>query len=288
MSIAEFTSAARIAPAQLHAGFTAAFADYLIGPFQLALEHWPVFLARQCVDLSASRVALDAGGAVQAFALCAPRLRQERWRLAVMGAAPAARGSGVAAGLLDDFLGRAAAAGMRGTELECFAQNTRALRLYESRGFRTLHPLHGYTRAAADAQPAGASAGAGEDVALEAAWAWLDERAAAGLALPLQQTPASLRAQPVQLRAWRQGEALVLFADDGQGLVTLHGLVDTGAGQRGAEALAARLLATYPRHRFSAPQLLRPDLGGEALERLGFARLPLHQLWMRREEQRRA
>jgi hypothetical protein len=30
------------------------------------------------------------------------------------------------------------------------------------------------------------------------------------------------------------------------------------------------------------PQLQREAFGGAALERAGFARLPLHQLWMRR------
>ena len=34
--------------------------------------------------------------------------------------------------------------------------------------------------------------------------------------------------------------------------------------------------------KFTVPQLQLPRAGGDALERLGFERLPLHQLWMHR------
>jgi len=92
----------------------------------------------------------------------------------------------------------------------------------------------------------------------------------------------SLRAQPVALQAWQLGAAQLVFAEGGSDSVAIHSLVDRQPAQRDAQALAARLVREYPLHRIVVSQLQRPDLGGEALERLGFERQPLHQLLMRR------
>jgi GNAT superfamily N-acetyltransferase len=270
-----------IAPAALHAAFAAAFSDYLLGPFNLPLAQWPVFTGRQAADLALSRVALR-GSRLLAFALVAPRPEIGRWRLATMGAVPEARGSGAAPALLDDFIARAAAAGMQGVELECFAQNERAQRLYRARGFEAVHPLYGYTRPAgvplADTVPARAEV---QQVAAAAAFAWLDECSIELGGLPLQVTPVSLRAQPVELQAWQCGRAQLVFAASAD-TVVIHSLADRGAAQQEAQALAAQLVRAHPGHRIVVPQLQRPDLGGDALERLGFERQPLHQLLMRR------
>lgn len=265
----DFVPADQVDPARLHAAFGAAFADYLIGPFQLALAQWPQFLGRQAVDLALSRVALQ-GDAVLAFCLVAPRPALARWRLATMGAVPQARGTGVAPALLDDFIARA----QQDVELECFAQNARALRLYESRGFVARHDLFGYTR---KAQDLGSGEPLPQSIALQDAFAWLD-----GRDLPLQVTGAALRALAAQLQAWRRGSAQLLFSESGEQKLAVHSLVDGDPAQRDAQALVAALLARHPGWTVSVPQLQRRDVGGEALERLGFERLPLHQVWMMR------
>ena len=43
----QFVPGDTVDPAALHATFTAAFADYLIGPFTMPLDGWPHLLARQ-------------------------------------------------------------------------------------------------------------------------------------------------------------------------------------------------------------------------------------------------
>ena len=281
MSDLKLMPADAIAPATLHAAFAAAFSDYLLGPFRLPLAQWPAFLGRQAADLTLSRAALR-GDRLLAFALAAPRPEIGHWRLATMGAVPEARGSGAAPSLLDDFIARAAAAGMGGVELECFAQNDRALRLYRSRAFDAVHPLYGYARAAgatAADTPADPNI---RIVELPAAFAWLDRCSLELGDLPLQVTPVSLRAQPMSLQAWQLGAAQLVFAESGADSVAIHSLVDRQPLQRDAQALAARLVREYPLHRIAVPQLQRADLGGEALERLGFERQPLHQLLMRR------
>ena len=143
--MADFTlvPADTLPEAGLHAATVAAFADYLVGPFEMTLAQFPSFVGRQGVDLARSRVAVR-DGAIGAFAYVCPRPEVGRWRLGVMGALPSARGSGAAPALLDDFVERAAAEGLPHVELECFAENERALRLYRSRGFEVIRGLDGW------------------------------------------------------------------------------------------------------------------------------------------------
>lgn len=278
MSSFEIVPAETVDAASLHAAFVAAFADYLIGPFQLPLAQFPQFLARQGVELGASRVAMASGEPI-AFGLVAPRPECASWRLGTMGAVPAARGTGAAAALLDDFIARAKAAGVAWVELECFAQNTRALRLYQSRGFETIDALHGYQCSAPASEGSHVAPGA---IDLQDAFDWLDACGPAGCALPLQVTPRSLRTLPVRLQAWRAGSAQLVFSRGEDGGLQVHSLVDREAAQQSARELATALLARHPGHAIRVPQLQRAAVGGDALEALGFARLPLHQLWMRR------
>ncbi|WP_395688853.1 GNAT family N-acetyltransferase [Caenimonas koreensis] len=269
-----------VAPAALHAAMTGAFADYLIGSFALPLAQWSTFLARHAVDLSCSRVAVQRGEVI-AFALVAPRAELGRWRLATMGALPAARGCGAAPALLDDFIERAGVAGMRGVELECIAQNERALRLYQSRRFDVDSPLYGYTRAPGEATPELAPQNV-EPLAAEAAYEWLDAVALRRADLPLQVTPVSLRALATPPVAWRHGDALLVFSEISADAVTVQSIVDSSTGLRDAEVLVRQLATRYASRRITVPQLQRPDIGGDAFERAGFERLPMHQYLMRR------
>lgn len=263
----------------LHEAIAAAFSDYLIGPLRLPLDAWPRFLARQGVRLELSRAALDDDGAVLAFALAAPRTSRASWRLATMGARPAARGLGVAPALLADFLARATDAGAAEVELEVFAQNERARRLYERAGFVVRDELWGVTGRVTPGPP----------LALrELDWAetlgWLAEAEAGGLEAPHQQTRASLAAGPEQA-AWSWGSALVTRQPlpDAPAIFQLGVVIDRSPAQVDLAALVSALAARHPSiETWRAPQIVRPGLGGEALLRVGLAREPLHQLWMQR------
>lgn len=273
--------AAGVPPERLHAAFVLAFADYLAGPFLLGLEQWPAFLARQGIDLSLSRVASGGDGAPLAFALVAPRPALRRWRLATMGALPAARGSGAAPALLQDLAARAQAAGQVALELEVFAENARAVNLYERHGFARRAALFGHV-----ATGGGEAGDAGiATVARDDALAWLDAAQAQLEArddeLPLQVT-APVLAVAEGWTAWRRGSAQLVFGDAPDGGLLIRSLVDTRPAQHDAEALARALRAAHPGRRIEQPPLLRPDVGGAALARAGFVPLPLHQWLMRR------
>lgn len=267
---------------ELHEANLAAFSDYIAGPLQLTIDQWPSLMGRQGIDLGLSRVAVQ-GGEVVAFAYACPRVESGRWRLAIMGATPAARGTGAAQALLDDFLARAHAAGMGAAELECFARNERALRVYRSRGFEVVCPLNGWKSPGAPEPAPARDAHAPEvrAVAREEALAWLADANARVDTLPFPNTHFSQSAQPRPLTFWRSGEALMAFSAVEGTTTHIHSLVDLDPALRGADALARAVRGAHPD--VFAPPVLRDDLGGAALARAGFEPAELNQVLMKRE-----
>jgi GNAT superfamily N-acetyltransferase len=270
-----------LAPADLHAATVAAFADYLVGPFQMTLQQYGSFIGRQGVDLARSRAAVQADtGAIGAFAFVCPRADTGRWRLGVMGALPAARGTGAAPALLDDFIARAKAEGLPWVELECFAGNERALRLYRSRGFEAVCALNGW-KAPDDAAPATAAATGVRPVDRATAFAWLAEADVRLADMPFPNTDRSLSAQERPLAFWQCGGAQLVFSVLEGTPTQVHSLIDHDPALRDAETLAHALRAAHPDA--FAPPILRDDLGGEALRRAGFAPHGMSQVLMKRK-----
>ena len=267
-------------PADLHAVFSSAFSDYLAGPLEMPLDQWADMLARQGNDLAASRVAVRDGEVI-AFALVSPRAQGRRWRLGAMGAAPEARGSGAAPALLDEFIKRAADAGQVAVELECFARNDRALRLYKSRRFVARHELPGWTLAEGAPMALAPAGGAPvREVDRAVGFDWLDSAERRLGDLPLQVTRVSLAASRRPLRFFQRGSAQLVWSDTGEGPIQVHSLVDTALAQVDAQALLAAMRATRARAAVNAPPILREDLCANAFARLGFERQALHQLLM--------
>jgi len=263
---------------ELHAATIAAFSDYLAGPFQMTLEQFPSFIARQGIDLARSRLAIH-DGAVGAFAFVCPRPEVGRWRLGVMAAVPAARGTGAAPALLDDFIARAGAEGLPWVELECFAQNERALRLYRSRGFEVISSLNGWKLP----EGAGAPAPAGDvrPVDRERALAWLAQADRRLEWLPFPNSDRCMAAQVRPLSFWQCGGAQLAFSVVEGTPTQIHSLVDLDPALRDAQVLARAVAAAHPDA--FAPPILRDDFGGEALRRAGFAPHGMSQVLMRRK-----
>jgi len=273
--------AAMLAEADLHAATVAAFADYLVGPFQMTLAQYPSFIGRQGVDLALTRAAV-VDGAIDAFAFVCPRPEVGRWRIAVMGALPSARGTGAAPALLDDFIERAAARRLPWVELECFAENERALRLYRSRGFEVVTTLNGW-KPPEDALLADAPAPDVRAVDRATAFAWLADANQRLAWLPFPNTDRSLSAQTRALSFWQCGSAQLAFSLLEDTPAQIHSLVDLDPALRDAETLARALRAAHPDA--FAPPILRDDLGGEALRRVGFVPHGMSQVLMRRRLQ---
>jgi GNAT superfamily N-acetyltransferase len=262
--------------ADLCAAFNGAFSDYVTGPVHIPPELWDSLNARQGVVDALGRVAVR-DGAVIAFGFVCPRPETNRWRLGAMGAVPAARGTGAAQALLDDFLARAKEAGMAEVELECFAANERALRLYRSRGFEAVGPLNAWKATGA---PVPAPTRDVRAVDRASAFAWLAAANRRVANLPFQNTDRSLAEQARPLTFWQCDDALMVFSVVEGTPTTIHALIDLDPSLRAAEALALALRAAHPDA--IAPPLLPDALGGAALGRAGFEQQALGQVFMRR------
>ena len=280
MSADTLVAADALPEADLHAATVAAFADYLAGPFSMTLEQFPSFIARQGIDLARSRVALH-DGAIGAFAFVCPRPEVGRWRLGAMGALPTARGTGAAPALLDDFIARAQAEGLPWVELECFAANERALRLYRGRGFEGVAALNGWKLPDGSPAPAPEPARDARAVDRDAALAWLADADQRLAWLPYPNSARCMAAQTRPLSFWQRGGAQLVFSVVDGTPTQIHSLVDLDPALRDAEALARAVAATHPG--VFAPPILRDDLGGTALQRAGFAPHLMSQVLMKRK-----
>ena len=277
-SAAALVAADGLAQADLHAATVAAFADYLAGPFQMTLEQFPSFIGRQGIALARSRVAVG-DGAIDAFAFVCPRPEVGRWRLGVMGALPAARGTGAATALLDDFIARARSEGLPWVELECFAENERALRLYRSRGFEVVGALNGWKLP--EGAPAGTPSRDVRAVDRERALAWLADADRRIAWLPFPNSERCMAAQVRPLSFWQCGSAQLVFSVVEGTTTQIHSLIDLDPALRDAEVLACAVAAAHPDA--VAPPILRDDLGGAALQRAGFVPHLMSQVLMRRK-----
>jgi len=122
-----------------------AFADYVVS-MHLPVTAMQAMIARDNIDLGQSYIARAADGTGLGVALTAVRREGDRVRsrVAAMGVTPEGRGQGLARRLLERQIADARARGSREIVLECFSNNTRALPLYESAGFRVRRRLLSY------------------------------------------------------------------------------------------------------------------------------------------------
>lgn len=121
-------------PAWSHKSVT----DYLAAPGSFAFLVLPESKGRKKAPLAPAGVLLARVGA-------------DSCDLAAMGVAPAQRGRGLGAALLEKAMQTAAAAGARHMFLEVAEGNRAAIALYQSRGFRVAGRRAGYYRGAGPA-----------------------------------------------------------------------------------------------------------------------------------------
>jgi ribosomal protein S18 acetylase RimI-like enzyme len=271
-------NAATVPAAALCDAFNAAFSDYLLKFPILDADGWRAFVQRQGIDVSMSSVACR-GNVVVAFATITPRPFQ-RTRIAVMGARPTERGSGAAAQLLDQAIAASNARGDRWIELEAFAQNERAVRLYRSRGFEAVDEMPGYIAAPSEglARDAEVTEVSKDDAA---AWACALDREDSAY-WPWQVGGEAILAAVVPLRAWRLGSAQLVFQDIDAVTLSVQSLIDRDGAQSDAVRLIAVLRHRHPAHTLRAPQIQRASGPARAFVEAGWTRQPLHQLLMRR------
>ncbi|HSS76467.1 MAG TPA: N-acetyltransferase [Thermoanaerobaculia bacterium] len=200
-------------------------------------------------------------------------------RVAAMGIAPPFRGQGVGRRVLEAAIAEARARGDRAMFLEVLVQNTPAVALYTSAGFRTRRRLVGYRWDPGEIEPTGP---------LEE----IDPRDFARLAvregepdLPWTLQPETFAASTPPTRAWRLGEARALIGDLTAEKLILHALVVPRAHRRqgwGTRILHA-LAAAHPGRTWWFSPYIPEDLAPEFFSGPGWERQGLEQLEMRLE-----
>ena len=272
-----FARATTVDGEQIRDCLNAAFSDYVIRMPALDSNAWPVFLQRQGVDLVLSRVAIE-GDRVNSFALVCPR-SDDRWRIAVMGARPEARGSGAAPRLLDETIEEARSRGVAFVELEVFAQNERAFRLYRSRGMESACELKGFEA------PAGSPARLLDtsSVSPETARRHANEIERSSIAaLPWQVCGDAISRLTGMVYCWQRGTAQLVFTE-APGLIVVQSLLDSDERYASAADLLLALRATFPEAALRAPQLQVASLAAKAFEAAGWVGSPLYQHLMVRK-----
>jgi ribosomal protein S18 acetylase RimI-like enzyme len=261
-----------------------AFEDYFVRiPFPVTTL---LKLARtDSVDLASSRVFLRDGVAIGG-ALIARR----GWtsRLAAMAIVPEARRAGFGRAAVLHLLAEAKASGGRTMVLEVIEQNTAALELYRTCGFKEIRRLIGFAGppVAASAIPSGTFA-LSDLVEVD-----LREVAAAvshyGLPdLPWQLSGETLAQLAPPAVGYRLNGAWLAISDPADAVVNIHAVIAEPAAQGlGHEAALLRAaMAKHPRANEWRLSPKWPEEWAPLLESAGLPRMPLTQWQMHRKVQ---
>jgi hypothetical protein len=153
------------------------------------------------------------------------------------------------------------------------------VRLYRSRGMEPVDALLGFA-----AEPGtGTSATCTiRDVAREEAarWAGAIDRERPDY-LPWQVGGEAIARLPGDVRAWHCGQAQLVFQES-ETMVSAVSLLDRNTSQGDALNLLKALRDAFPDRTLRAPQLHREHGAAAAFTAAGWARQPLHQLFLRR------
>ena len=270
--------------AEQAAVFSAAYQDYLAGPFTANAAELSRILYHQGADLWLSRF-LRVHGQWAGFGYI--NRTGERARLAGMGFVPSARGQGLGRRLLEQLILESRDRGERGMSLEVFEQNHPAVALYRKAGFRDVGRLYGWRHSGFTFDECPEIARISEipvDSLLNRPHAieYPD--------LPWQISRHALACLPPGARTYTLEDAALIIGDPVSPAIPVRILAATTLESRAMNwpalrTLAQSVIASIPGRTWTAPQLFPEPFGPSFFEPLGFQRLPLNQILMGLEHQ---
>ncbi len=265
---------------ELAALFNLAFTDYVGGSVRFNAGSLTRFLARDNVDLDLSQIVLRDGQPV-GFGFIA-RQGWSSW-LAAFGIVPAASGAGLGTNAMSRLIEQARRREDRLFELEVIEQNTRAVRLYESVGFRKLRRLIGYE--ASSPIPRTTTVGARraspdlQTIDLLDAAKVIVQNGEADLPWSLTGFTIARHAPPDL--AYVLDHAYAVISNPEPPVIALRALIVPPDYRRQGQAarLLSALFAQYPGKSWSIPAICPEEYG--IFERFGFERQSITQFQMR-------
>jgi ribosomal protein S18 acetylase RimI-like enzyme len=259
------------------AALTRSFEGYIV-PIKMTAQSFERRFRGESLDPFASRVYYQ-GEDVAGIVLVARR----GWtsRIAAMGVAPDLRGQGLGRRLLTEAVEEARTRGDRAVLLEVIEQNTPALQLYTSFGFRPLHRLFGYRREAGAAVES-------TDVLKEIDPLDFARRAAreGERNLPWMLSAETFSAASHPLRAFHLARrAYALIGDPSVETISLVALLVPRSWRRQGygSRLVRALDAAFPGKAWVVSAILPETLAPEFFPKLGWERTKINQFEMRLE-----
>ncbi|HJX28239.1 MAG TPA: GNAT family N-acetyltransferase [Thermoanaerobaculia bacterium] len=263
---------------QAAAALTRSFEGYVV-PIKMTPQSFERRFRGESLDPFASRV-YYRGEDIAGIVLVARR----GWtsRIAAMGVAPDLRGQGLGRRLLTEAVEEARSRGDRAVLLEVIEQNTPAVQLYTSFGFRPLHRLFGYRK------EAGATMESSADVLEEIDPLDFARRAAreGERNLPWMLSAETLASATSPLRAFHlDRRAWALTGDLSADTVPLVALVVPRSRRRqGYGSRIVRALdAAFPGKTWMVSAIVPETLAPDFFPKLGWERTKINQFEMRLE-----
>lgn len=253
------------------------FQGYIV-PVRTTAESWERRFRSEHLDPFASRIYQRDGADVAVLFIC-----RRGWtsRVGGMAVAPDARGGGLGRRVMQDAIADARARGDRALLLEVIEQNTPAVMLYQSLGFRTMRRLVGYR--AAPGQGEGPADALREVDPLELARVAHVEGEPE---LPWQLAPETLSAATAPARAFAlRDHAYAMIGNAQAETLTLSALVVPRVHRRkgwGTRMLRA-LAAAFPGKPWQAVAIIPAELAPGFFARAGWERQEISQFEMRLE-----
>jgi ribosomal protein S18 acetylase RimI-like enzyme len=256
--------------------FTAAFAGYVAGSFELDAGRLAGFMSAHGVDLCYSRFARDEAGELVSFGYI--NRTGNVSRLAGMGTVPAARRSGAASAVLSSLLKEAAMRGDSAMMLEVIEQNPAGMKLYQSHGFRIVDHLVGWRRTGDKVTDQ--SNDLHEISIFEAMHltTHLDYPV-----LPWQISPHAA-VKVVSSRSFCSQRCAVVTGDPDTAPIRVHAFFGSnGTNWESLRELVTMLLARFPSSEFYAPPIFPEGFGNDIFQPLNFRKEELTQFLMRKD-----
>lgn len=126
---------------------TSVFSDYIAGAHIMSLTEAQHMMDSGYIDANWSVVAFENNKAIGFLLLS---LKNDRARIASMGLLPNFRSGGRGRFILNEIISKLRSERFISLELEVFEQNTSALHLYQSMGFKPIRRLFGFSKVLAD------------------------------------------------------------------------------------------------------------------------------------------
>ena len=258
--------AAHYTSAELAELFNRGFEDYFV-PISFTPESIPIFIQRDEIDLSLSRVVLHEKQPV-GLGFIAKRGTQSR--LATMGVIKDYRGKGVGSYLVQQLLDEARARNEQQMLLEVIYQNDPAVHLYQKFGFTKMRRLYGFLVGNPAGEPDDGLATCHLNLVLEKA----EEYALPNL--PWQVDAETLRKNPAGAFGFMLGKSYVAISDPEREHIVIRLLLSEDRGER---ALLKALFSKYPTKIWHVPAIF-PEEQAEIFENVDMQKDDISQWQM--------